>query len=105
MDKEMGSADVQGKREAAKRWANYVTADANVGVPWRYLLVSESDVATAKGRGRRSRGSATSSRHRHNTGTSMGGRDTVVGIRDRTPVAFRQAVTTQRTRGAGANGR
>jgi type III restriction enzyme len=49
MDKEMASADVQGKREAAKRWANYVTADAGVGATWRYLLVSESDVDTAKG--------------------------------------------------------
>ena len=27
MDKEMTSADVQGKREAALRWANYVTTD------------------------------------------------------------------------------
>lgn len=34
---------------AAKRWANYVTADASVGVTWRYLLVSEADVETAKG--------------------------------------------------------
>ncbi len=49
MDKEMASADVVGKRKAAKRWANYVTADETVGVPWRYLLVSESDVETAKG--------------------------------------------------------
>ncbi len=49
MDKEVSSADVQGKREAAKRWANYVTADDSVSVTWRYLLVSESDVETAKG--------------------------------------------------------
>jgi type III restriction enzyme len=49
MDKEMASADVQGKREAAKRWANHVSADATVGVEWRYLLVSESDVNTARG--------------------------------------------------------
>jgi type III restriction enzyme len=48
MDKEMVSADVQGKREAAQRWANYVTADASVGKTWRYLLVSESDVEMAK---------------------------------------------------------
>ena len=48
MDKEMSSADVQGKREAAKRWANYVTADDSVGTTWGYLLVSESDVETAK---------------------------------------------------------
>ena len=49
MDKEMSSEDVKGKREAAKRWANYVNADEQVGVTWRYLLVSESDVDTAKG--------------------------------------------------------
>lgn len=48
MDKEMSSEDVKGKREAARRWANYVNADDNVRVPWRYLLVSESDVDTAK---------------------------------------------------------
>jgi type III restriction enzyme len=49
MDKEMESEDVKGKRDAAKRWANHVTADEKVGVSWRYLLVSESDVETAKG--------------------------------------------------------
>lgn len=49
MDKEMASADVKGKRDAAKRWANYVTADDKVDVPWRYLIVSETDVETAKG--------------------------------------------------------
>ncbi len=48
-EKEVTSSDVLGKRGAAKRWANYVTADANVGTTWRYLLVSESDVDTAKG--------------------------------------------------------
>jgi hypothetical protein len=30
MDREMASEDVKGKREAAKRWANYVTADDKV---------------------------------------------------------------------------
>jgi type III restriction enzyme len=49
MDKEMESEDVLGKREAALRWANYVTADEHVGAIWRYLLVSETDVETAKG--------------------------------------------------------
>lgn len=48
MNKEMGAADVRGKREAAMRWANYVTADDRVGTVWRYLLVSEADVETAK---------------------------------------------------------
>jgi type III restriction enzyme len=49
MDREMGSADVQSKRDAARRWSNYVSADEKVGAVWRYLLVSESDVATAHG--------------------------------------------------------
>lgn len=49
MDKEMSTAAVQGKREAAKRWANYVSSDESVGTSWKYLLASESDVATAKG--------------------------------------------------------
>lgn len=49
MNKEMTSADVLEKREAAKRWANYVTADDTAGTTWRYLLVSETDVDTAKG--------------------------------------------------------
>jgi type III restriction enzyme len=48
MNKEMGAADVRSKREAAMRWANYVTSDAKVGVTWRYVLVSEADVDTAK---------------------------------------------------------
>lgn len=49
MDKEMTSADVQGKRVSARRWANRVSADEQVGATWRYLLASESDVKTAKG--------------------------------------------------------
>lgn len=49
MDREMQSADVQGKRDAARRWANHVSADPAVGVTWRYLLASEADVKTAKG--------------------------------------------------------
>jgi type III restriction enzyme len=49
MDKEMSSEEVQGKRDAATRWANHVSADDQVGVLWRYLLVSEADVTTAKG--------------------------------------------------------
>jgi type III restriction enzyme len=48
MEKEMTSADVVAKREAARRWANYVTADDQVTVTWRYLLVAESDVKAAK---------------------------------------------------------
>ena len=48
MNKEMSSADVLGKREAAIRWANTVTANDSVDVTWRYLLVSESDIDDAK---------------------------------------------------------
>jgi type III restriction enzyme len=48
-DRDMAAADVQAKREAAQRWANHVSIDPAVGVQWRYLLVSESDVAAAKG--------------------------------------------------------
>jgi type III restriction enzyme len=49
MDKEMTSAEVRGKRDAATRWANHVSADDKVSVEWRYLLVCESDVKTARG--------------------------------------------------------
>ena len=49
MDKEISSADVLGKREAAKRWSNYVSADPEVGTTWHYLLASENDIDTAKG--------------------------------------------------------
>lgn len=49
MDKEMASLDVRGNRDAARRWANHVDADENVGIRWRYLLLSESDVKTARG--------------------------------------------------------
>lgn len=49
MDKEMTTAAVHGKRDAAKRWANYVTSDESVEPTWKYLLASESDIATAKG--------------------------------------------------------
>jgi type III restriction enzyme len=48
MDKEMASEDVKGKREAAQRWANHVSGDSKVGHKWRYLLVSETDIKTAK---------------------------------------------------------
>ena len=43
------SAAVQAKREAAKRWVNYVNADAQVTATRHYLLASESDVKAAKG--------------------------------------------------------
>jgi type III restriction enzyme len=47
MDKELESSDVKGKESAALRWANHVTA--KTGVAWRYLLVGETDIATARG--------------------------------------------------------
>jgi type III restriction enzyme len=49
MNKEMASAEVQGKREAAIRWSQHVNADEKVTGVWRYLLVSEDHVKTAKG--------------------------------------------------------
>lgn len=49
MDKEMTSAEVAGKREAALRWANWVNAAPEVKEHWGYLLMSETDVKTAKG--------------------------------------------------------
>lgn len=48
-NKEMTSAEVQGKREAAIRWAQHVNADPRVADVWRYLLVSQDHVETAKG--------------------------------------------------------
>ncbi|MDQ3380339.1 MAG: DEAD/DEAH box helicase family protein [Actinomycetota bacterium] len=47
MDKELESSDVKGKENAALRWANHVSA--KTGVAWRYLLVGETDIATARG--------------------------------------------------------
>ena len=48
-DKDLPSEEIQAKREAAKRWANHVSADAVVTQVWKYLLVSEEHVKTAKG--------------------------------------------------------
>lgn len=49
MDKEMESAEVRGKKEAAQRWASHVSNDEKAKDEWRYLLLSETDIATAKG--------------------------------------------------------
>ncbi len=49
MNKEVPTADIRGKREAAIRWAQHVNADLKVSDSWRYLLVSEDHVKTAKG--------------------------------------------------------
>ena len=48
MDKEMESDSVKGKRDAALRWANHVNDDGSADAHWRYLLVSETDVKTAR---------------------------------------------------------
>src|SRR5262249_18864179 len=45
---ELENEDVQEKRAAAQRWANYVSTDSDADGEWRYLLVSEDDVASAK---------------------------------------------------------
>ena len=47
MEKEVGSEE--GKQAAARRWASHVSNDENAKDEWRYLLLSESDIATAKG--------------------------------------------------------
>lgn len=49
MEKEIQSAEVQAKREAAQRWVNSVNADEQVTEPWRYLLLAESDIDDANG--------------------------------------------------------
>lgn len=49
MDKEKTSSDVKGKREAARRWANYVNKSAKVSAKWAYLLAFEEDVEQAAG--------------------------------------------------------
>jgi type III restriction enzyme len=50
-DNQMKTAEVSGKRAAAKRWANYVNTSPEfaTGPRWAYLLVSESDVEDARG--------------------------------------------------------
>lgn len=49
MDKEANSNDVQGKRDAAKRFVNRVNNSGVFENKWHYLLVTETDVKTAKG--------------------------------------------------------
>ena len=49
MDKEANSEDVKAKREAAKRWVNRVNYSKKFPNKWHYLLVTETDVKTAKG--------------------------------------------------------
>jgi type III restriction enzyme len=47
-DREMESGDVLAKADVARRWANHVSAEPEVGVRWRYLLVSQTDIASAR---------------------------------------------------------
>jgi len=48
MGKEMASGDVQGKKSAAERWASRVSGSELVQAKWKYLLVSETQVAQAQ---------------------------------------------------------
>ncbi|HZN15566.1 MAG TPA: DEAD/DEAH box helicase family protein [Acidimicrobiales bacterium] len=48
-DSDIDSDEVQGKRQAAKRWVNHVNASDRVDAEWRYLLLSETDIKQAKG--------------------------------------------------------
>lgn len=48
-DRDAQTGDVGGKREAARRWVSYVNTDPKVEVKWRYVLVTETDIAEAKG--------------------------------------------------------
>ncbi|MGH2749403.1 MAG: DEAD/DEAH box helicase [Actinomycetota bacterium] len=48
-DAELASENVQGKREAALRWANHVNHSRLDPNEWRYVLVGESDIGTARG--------------------------------------------------------
>lgn len=48
-DKDIETDDVQGKRQAAKRWANRVNADDD-NETWHYLLASQSEIKSATGR-------------------------------------------------------
>jgi type III restriction enzyme len=48
-DAELANENVQGKREAALRWANHVNHSRLDPNEWRYLLVGESDINTARG--------------------------------------------------------
>lgn len=49
-DRDITDATVLAKREAAKRWANYVNTSPEFrGQHWKYLLISESDLRHANG--------------------------------------------------------
>jgi type III restriction enzyme len=46
-DRDITRPEVQGKASAAKEWARHVTYEGDYGT-WQYLLVSETDLGTAK---------------------------------------------------------
>ncbi|MCW2133380.1 DEAD/DEAH box helicase family protein [Arthrobacter sp. VKM Ac-2550] len=49
-DRDLTNSTVLAKREAAKRWANYVNTSPEFnGQHWKYLLISESDLTHANG--------------------------------------------------------
>lgn len=48
-DKDAPTTDVQAKRVAAQRWVNHVNAGGTTTAKWQYLLVTETDIAQAKG--------------------------------------------------------
>lgn len=48
-DRELESADVQAKKNAAQRWARRVNASGQAPDKWRYLPVSESQLKAATG--------------------------------------------------------
>lgn len=48
-DNQVGSEEVQGKREAARRWVNKVNASGVMSDQWAYLLVTETDIRSARG--------------------------------------------------------
>lgn len=49
MNKEMSSEEVQAKKRAAKTWTNTVTSSGMTDGAWKYLLLSEINVADARG--------------------------------------------------------
>ena len=47
-DREIDSIDVTAKAEAARRWVNYVNGSDKAPAQWKYLLLSETDIAQCK---------------------------------------------------------
>ncbi|MCC3762564.1 DEAD/DEAH box helicase family protein [Glycomyces sp. TRM65418] len=48
-DKDLNSAEVLAKRNAAKRWANTANSLEGTDATWRYLLIGEQDIEDAQG--------------------------------------------------------